>query len=62
MCGITGFISKNDTYDREKAISDMMQCIYSRGPDEAGFYCDEMACLGMRRLSIIGLDLSLIHI
>lgn len=56
MCGITGFISKNDTYDREKAISDMMQCIYSRGPDEAGFYCDEMACLGMRRLSIIGLD------
>ena len=56
MCGITGFISKSDAYDREAVINDMMQCIYSRGPDEAGFYCDEMACLGMRRLSIIGLD------
>ena len=56
MCGITGFISKNNTYDREKAVNDMMQCIYSRGPDESGFYCDDTACLGMRRLSIIGLE------
>ena len=56
MCGITGFITENNTYDREKVINDMMQRIYSRGPDEAGCYCDDTACLGMRRLSIIGLE------
>jgi asparagine synthase (glutamine-hydrolysing) len=34
----------------------MCQVIYHRGPDEDGFYQDDFAGLGMRRLSIIDLE------
>ena len=43
-------------------IENMMKSIYHRGPDGGGNYIDEDVALGFRRLIIIYLDLSLIHI
>ena len=57
MCGITGMVSekKSDLVDGA-ILREMCQVIYHRGPDEDGFYQDEFAGLGMRRLSIIDLE------
>ena len=53
MCGITGIIEKNK--NGEEVIKKMTGAITHRGPDEEGFFVDEFAALGMRRLSIIDL-------
>lgn len=53
MCGFAGFIGDED--NKEKVVNDMMDLIAHRGPDSSGFYVDERAALGFRRLSIIGL-------
>ena len=36
MCGIAGYISKNKTYDKDKYISNTINSINHRGPDENG--------------------------
>ena len=61
MCGINGLISK-EGLDREaiaNSLSKMNQEIIHRGPDQDGFYSEEMEGSGigmaMRRLSIIDL-------
>lgn len=51
MCGICGFTGKQDKF----ALRKMTDSIRHRGPDEDGFYTDEMMNLGMRRLSIVDL-------
>ena len=50
MCGIAGFIG-NGHADRIRAMTDIMTY---RGPDDAGFYSDDVISLGQRRLSING--------
>lgn len=60
MCGITGLVY----FDKEKEVKPdvlkkMSDSIYHRGPDDEGFYIQNNAGLGFRRLSII--DLSLGH-
>ncbi len=52
MCGIAGYVSdkKKPTKKNLKAMTDR---IAHRGPDAEGFYLDEKAALGHRRLSII---------
>lgn len=55
MCGITGFIDKSSTKDKNKIIDKMMDRIIHRGPDSSGKYIDESVALGFRRLSIIDL-------
>ena len=52
MCGIAGLISGKHA-DRIKAMTDIMSY---RGPDDAGFYSDDIISLGQRRLSINGVS------
>jgi asparagine synthase (glutamine-hydrolysing) len=52
MCGITGIISPN----KHDAIINMTKILMHRGPDEDGFYSDEVISMGQRRLSIIDLS------
>lgn len=54
MCGIVGFVS--DSENKGIIIKKMTDRIVHRGPDEEGYYMDEMIALGHRRLSIIDLE------
>lgn len=56
MCGFAGYITSegNGEYYKEQLV-DMMNSIKHRGPDEEGVHVDDMAGLGFRRLSIIGI-------
>ena len=57
MCGITGFVcAKHELEEAKKALKAMADLIAHRGPDGEGFYVDEQAALGHRRLSIIDLE------
>ena len=57
MCGIAGFISKEDLPINEQTarLDAMCKIITHRGPDEQGMTVKGRAALGMRRLSIIDL-------
>jgi asparagine synthase (glutamine-hydrolysing) len=52
MCGIAGFISSERAAD-PAIIHRMTDSIAHRGPDGSGFFQDDHAALGHRRLSII---------
>jgi asparagine synthase (glutamine-hydrolysing) len=57
MCGIAGFVSF-DGHDRAAAgarVKRMADTLIHRGPDAEGFFVDDFAALGHRRLSIIDL-------
>jgi len=59
MCGICGYISKNEYAD--KLINEMNNTMYHRGPDDAGVYIGRLSngmqvALGHRRLSILDLS------
>ena len=56
MCGICGVVNAgNDSLIDKGILHQMCQTIYHRGPDDDGYYFDQQAGLGMRRLSIIDL-------
>ncbi|CAN5495041.1 amidotransferase 1, exosortase A system-associated [soil metagenome] len=57
MCGIAGFISKENTRSDERMsrLDAMCRVITHRGPDEQGTAVEGRAAMGMRRLSIIDL-------
>jgi len=52
MCGIAGIISP----DHRHQIQKMTHTLYHRGPDEEGYFHDDIISLGQRRLSIIDLS------
>lgn len=60
MCGIAGFISTEPAGGRvaewRKTLGRMTGAIRHRGPDAEGFFSDEHAFLGHRRLSIVDLS------
>ena len=57
MCGIAGFVEKqHDPAAAKVAVKAMADLIAYRGPDGEGYYTDEQAALGHRRLAIIDLD------
>jgi len=58
MCGIVGYISKSgvNKEGRNRIVSEMAESIYHRGPDDDGYYSDDVCTLAMRRLSIIDLN------
>jgi asparagine synthase (glutamine-hydrolysing) len=56
MCGICGYISKENIKERQKKVAIMNKLISHRGPDDDGFYSDKYCTLAMRRLSIIDLE------
>lgn len=59
MCGIAGFVSLNSKaslspkIEREAILKRMAHTLFSRGPDEEGYFLDEKVALGVRRLIII---------
>ena len=52
MCGIAGFINKNNL-NQDKYINSIVESIKHRGPDEFGFFNENGVCLLNTRLSII---------
>jgi asparagine synthase (glutamine-hydrolysing) len=55
MCGIAGFVTVEPSSPQKSILERMTDAIRHRGPDASGFYQDEYASLGHRRLSIIDL-------
>src|SRR5579864_1680898 len=51
MCGITGFWGRRD----RALLEAMTESLHHRGPDDVGYFEDDAASLGFRRLSIIDL-------
>jgi asparagine synthase (glutamine-hydrolysing) len=57
MCGIAGIVTTGRLAQGDRdLLQRMTRTLYHRGPDGEGFYFDERAALGHRRLSIIDLD------
>ena len=57
MCGIAGIVSRGRIAEEDHdLLKRMTRTLHHRGPDGEGFYFDEHAGLGHRRLSIIDLD------
>ncbi len=52
MCGIAGFINKNNL-NQDKYINNIVESIKHRGPDEFGVFNENGVCLLNTRLSII---------
>ena len=54
MCGIIGYVGRKapEMADRVRAAREEM---INRGPDDAGLWHDESACLGARRLAVLDL-------
>ncbi|WP_428026102.1 asparagine synthase (glutamine-hydrolyzing) [Arcobacter sp.] len=52
MCGIAGFINKNNL-NQDKYINNIIESIKHRGPDEFGIFNENGICLLNTRLSII---------
>ena len=55
MCGIAGFVTTAPVTGGVAQLGRMTDAIRHRGPDDFGFYHDDWAHLGHRRLSIIDL-------
>lgn len=55
MCGIAGFVSANPPDGALGVLRQMAEVIAHRGPDDFGYFHDEMCYLGHRRLSIVDL-------
>lgn len=56
MCGFAGYITRAGKAPEYKDnLIEMMDSIKHRGPDDDGTHIDDMAGLGFRRLSIIGI-------
>ena len=53
MCGIAGFVTTAPASSSEATLTRMTDAIRHRGPDDFGYYHDQWAHLGHRRLSII---------
>ncbi len=56
MCGIAGFVNFDHHTAAEELIGAMNRVQAHRGPDGAGFFIDDRAALGHRRLAIIDLE------
>ncbi|MBK9731372.1 MAG: asparagine synthase (glutamine-hydrolyzing) [Chitinophagaceae bacterium] len=52
MCGIAGYFAPHHSFGAN-VLEQMTRCMAHRGPDAEGFFRDENAGLGHRRLSII---------
>ncbi len=55
MCGIAGFLSSQPAGFQRPVLTRMCDRLRHRGPDDAGYFFDDHAALGHRRLSIIDL-------
>lgn len=55
MCGIAGFISRQDADSQAGDLRRMTAALAHRGPDDSGIHCSGPVGLAQTRLSIIGL-------
>ena len=55
MCGVAGFVTTRPASGSVVHLGRMTEALRHRGPDDFGFYHDEWAHLGHRRLSIVDL-------
>ncbi len=55
MCGIIGVVQDGAAQSRERLVA-ARELMWQRGPNDAGVWAGEHACLGARRLSIIDLS------
>ena len=55
MCGIAGYVDYRRAEAHREELRKMTEVIIHRGPDSVGYYEDDAAGLGFRRLSIIGI-------
>jgi asparagine synthase (glutamine-hydrolysing) len=55
MCGIIGVVREGAGQARERLVA-ARELMWQRGPNDAGVWAGEHACLGARRLSIIDLS------
>ena len=56
MCGIVGFVNLKQALEQEKykyVLSNMLNKISKRGPDENGTYCKKNIMLGHKRLIVV---------
>ncbi len=56
MCGIVGFVNLTQELEQEKyknVLSNMMEKIARRGPDEDGIFCNKHTMLGHKRLIVV---------
>src|SRR5919106_513312 len=58
MCGIAGYVTLEDGYDRKPFLQQMAQALRHRGPDDEGYFVEPGVGLAVRRLSIIDLAAS----
>ena len=56
MCGIAGYLTQSGHRPDRALIESMCHQIRHRGPDGYGYFCDDTAALGHRRLSIIDVE------
>ncbi|HKR11860.1 MAG TPA: asparagine synthase (glutamine-hydrolyzing) [Pyrinomonadaceae bacterium] len=57
MCGIVGYVDlRGEGRVEEGIVRRMAEALIHRGPDSHGYYVDENAALGTRRLKIIDLE------
>lgn len=56
MCGIFGYVTKNESLPDKEALIRATDKMLSRGPDHGGYWNNDEVFLGMRRLSIIDLN------
>ena len=58
MCGIAGFLHPGERpAGRWRALlEEMTRALVHRGPDDEGYYLDELVGLGHRRLSVVDLE------
>ncbi len=56
MCGVAGFVTTTPASGSVVNLGRMTEALRHRGPDDFGFYHDQWAHLGHRRLSIIDLS------
>src|SRR5712691_2784601 len=55
MCGIIGYVGA-DARARSGRVQVAREAMTHRGPDDAGLWTDDAACLGSRRLAILDLS------
>jgi len=56
MCGIAGILGGHDVDSRRRRVEHMTRALTHRGPDDEGFFNDDLVTLGFRRLAVIDLE------
>jgi asparagine synthase (glutamine-hydrolysing) len=58
MCGIAGMLDFSGSMNKETIIRRMNECLSHRGPDDTGYFNDDLIAFGHKRLAVIDLSTS----